>query len=129
MLRFGSSWRVRIFFPERPHLAYGFRSTYGQVIAVYRPYSADRQGLRWVDLDCSPSRRGMTGVCAHRTAAVDVKLPLQIAAADVALGTEQIGNDPARSSPERTLVVSDQMARIDVTQTLRNGGVNVAIGR
>ena|SRR5271166_4302079 len=52
-----------------------------------RPHSV---GFRlWVDLNRSPRRWGMTSICAlERTSRIDVKGPLQIATADIAVWGE-----------------------------------------
>ena len=49
-------------------------------------HSADLEGQRRVDLTRSPTRRRITGICAHRTAGVDVERTLWIAAVESTLG-------------------------------------------
>jgi len=48
-------------------------------------HRVDLEGKQRVDLTRSPTRRRMAGICAQRTAGVDVERSLRIAAVDVAV--------------------------------------------
>jgi hypothetical protein len=48
-----------------------------------------REGQLRVDLIRSPSRRGMTASCAHRTARIDVERTYRIAAVDAQMGKKR----------------------------------------